>query len=605
MNQRSPKKSYALLIALLALISSLARGQTSPMTAKWAAIRQLEGQSASLGRDTALARAYADFVLDVVKNESADSGLVYAEKAYSLAQSRNWNTGILLALVRKASCLNIANLHIEALNTGLKGLQLAEQEHDRYFRCLFHRSLGNNYDMLDNYDEAIPHYEACLRLSEGVAALLPTRANALVELGDAYRFHRKQPDRARTLIEQAITLYEQTDSTSLGYAYDYYGQVLTDLKQFGQAEASFVRARQYDDQFNKQYLIPEVLLHQAELYVAANQYEKAIVKARECLAFSQQKKTVSLYGQRGAYRILYESYKALGQAQDALANHEQFMLANETYTQSDIRDQFRAIRSVYELQTQKEELNQLTINQQRQTERLLVAGLVVLLLLSGYVFYNNRQLRQKNRAISAALLEGQTLERQRVAADLHDNLGTTLSALHWNLEAMNKANLTPTEQAVYANISQQVNQAYSDVRLLAHNLLPDELAKQGLAVALQTLVDKLNRNTTLRFGLTGAKTLSRFDAKTEFELYSICLELLNNTLKHANATEGMIELAQENGNLLLTISDNGLGLGQPGKEGQGLQNVAARVQSLGGTWTVESVNEKGVTHRITVPVKHN
>ena len=602
MNPCPLKKTGTLLLALLTLANPLVPAQTRSISEKWAIIQQVERRSASINRDTTLARAYADFVIDVVKNESADSGLVYAEKAYVLAQNHHWNPGILLALVRKASCLNIANLHIEALNVGLKGLQLAEQQQDRYFQCLFHRSLGNNYDMLDNYDEAIPHYKACLRFSEGVPALLPTRANVLVELGDAYRFHRKQPDRAKTLIEQAIAVYRATDSTSLGYAYDYYGQALTDLKQFDQAETSFVEARQYDERFNKDYLIPEILLHQAELYVAANQYEKAITKAQECLAFSQQKKTVSLYGQRGAYRILYESYKALGKPQNALTSHEQFVEVNEAYTKSSVDQQFRTIRSVYELQTQKEELNQLTINQQRQTERLLIAGLAVLLIFSGYVFYNNAQLRQKNRAIQSALLQGQTLERQRVAADLHDNLGTTLSALHWNLEAIDKTRLTATEQAVYANISQQVNQAYTDVRLLSHNLLPDELAKQGLAAALRNLVGKLNRNTRVCFSLTGNDTLSRFDAKTEFELYSICLELLNNTLKHAKATEGHIVLTQESNNLYLTISDNGTGIGQQEKEGRGLHNITARVASLGGKWTVYSVPGEGVRNHISVPV---
>ncbi len=167
--------------------------------------------------------------------------------------------------------------------------------------------------------------------------------------------------------------------------------------------------------------------------------------------------------------------------------------------------------------------------------------MLALLIFSGYVFYNNRQLRQKNRAILAALLQGQTLERQRVAADLHDNLGTTLSALHWNLETLDKTRLTPAEQTVYANISQQVGQAYNDVRLLAHNLLPDQLAKQGLGVALHHLVDKLNRGTLVKFQLTGADALPRLGQQTEFELYSICLELLHNILKHANATESQVD----------------------------------------------------------------
>jgi signal transduction histidine kinase len=245
------------------------------------------------------------------------------------------------------------------------------------------------------------------------------------------------------------------------------------------------------------------------------------------------------------------------------------------------------------------------------------SGEVIFFTLALAKDYHQKQLKEKqaqqkliqtlqtyNQEITSAHLQGQTLERQRVAADLHDNLGTTLSALHWNLEAMDKSRLTATEQVVYANISQQVSQAYTDVRLLSHNLLPDELAKQGLVVALRNLVGKLNRNTRVHFSVTGTETLPRFDPKTEFEVYSICLELLNNTLKHASATEGVIELARENDNLYLTVSDNGTGLGhQEEKEGRGLQNVAARVQSLAGTWSVDSEPAKGVRHQITVPVK--
>lgn len=211
-------------------------------------------------------------------------------------------------------------------------------------------------------------------------------------------------------------------------------------------------------------------------------------------------------------------------------------------------------------------------------------------------------LQHRNAEVSEALLQGQTLERRRVAADLHDNLGTTLSALHWNLEAIDKTQLTAVEQAVYATISQQVGQAYTDVRLLSHNLLPNELAKQGLAVALQKLTDKMNGSTPVRFRLTGADSLPRLDRQTEFELYSICLELINNTIKHARATEGYIDLSQTNGTLRLTIGDNGTGLDNQRSDGRGLQNIAARVDSVTGTWTVDSTPGGGVQNRISVPV---
>ncbi|UFH53219.1 7TM diverse intracellular signaling domain-containing protein [Spirosoma sp. KNUC1025] len=211
-------------------------------------------------------------------------------------------------------------------------------------------------------------------------------------------------------------------------------------------------------------------------------------------------------------------------------------------------------------------------------------------------------LQTQNEHISRALLQGQTLERKRVAADLHDNLGSTLSSLRWSLEAIDTTKLTQPEQSVYATLSQQLNQAYNDVRLLSHNLLPDELAQKGLAFALTMLIDKLNRNTPVQFQLSIAQPFQRLSMQTEFELYSICLELLNNTLKHANATEAYLIMNQSPGKLGLIIGDNGVGLNGQRKNGQGLQNVTARVAALGGSWTVGSEQGEGTQNQITVPL---
>lgn len=304
-----------------------------------------------------------------------------------------------------------------------------------------------------------------------------------------------------------------------------------------------------------------------------------------------------------SHRIIFDAYKLLRRSEPALHELETIKwLEDSTLRQRSIV-LLAELQLKYNTKQQQEEIAWLTIKNQRSQARFMSGGILLLVLLLGIIIYNNRQLQAKNLAISTASLRGQTLERQRVAADLHDNLGTTLSALHWNLEAMDTTKLSPVEQAVYANINQQVSQAYNDVRLLSHNLLPDELAKQGLAVALRHLVDKMNRNTPVRFRLTGADTFPRLDQQTEFELYSICLELLNNTIKHAHATEGFIDLTQIDGTLNLTVGDNGTGLNGQRADGRGLQNVAARVESLAGTWSVNSTPEGGVQNRITVLVK--
>jgi signal transduction histidine kinase len=213
-------------------------------------------------------------------------------------------------------------------------------------------------------------------------------------------------------------------------------------------------------------------------------------------------------------------------------------------------------------------------------------------------------LLQQNAELQAALLQGQTTERKRVAADLHDNLGTSLSALRWNLEAINSKNLNKNEQEAYRNLHFMIDKAYNEVRLLSHNLLPEDLEKQGLRAALQSFVRKINQNTSLKFTLFFPENFPRLSPKTEFELYSICLELINNILKHAQATEASVRFEVESGKLRLMLSDNGKGLFENGSTGKGLRNIAERVKSLGGTWEVKSEEGLGVVNVIMVNVNY-
>ncbi|MBC8153683.1 MAG: hypothetical protein H7Z72_12300 [Bacteroidetes bacterium] len=341
--------------------------------------------------------------------------------------------------------------------------------------------------------------------------------------------------------------------------------------------------------------------YSADMHRYRQTYTLMMADGKQLLALAHAMQSASKRLQ--AHRILFEAYKQLNRPAAALDELELIKRLEDSTLQQRSNVMLAELQIKYDIEQQQAEVARLTIDNQRDQARFLGGGLLMLALLMSVIIYNNRRLRQKNRAIMSAQLQGQTLERQRVAADLHDNLGTTLTALHWSLDAIDKTKLSPAEQAVYATISQQLGQAYTDVRLLSHNLLPDELAKQGLAVALRGLVEKMNRNTPVRFRLSGADTLPRLDQQTEFELYSICLELLNNTIKHAHATEGHITLSRENGVLTVTVGDNGAGLDNQRTDGRGLQNVAARIDSLAGTWEVDSTPDGGVQNRIAVPVR--
>lgn len=211
-------------------------------------------------------------------------------------------------------------------------------------------------------------------------------------------------------------------------------------------------------------------------------------------------------------------------------------------------------------------------------------------------------LQRQNAELQAALLQGQTIERKRVAADLHDNLGSTMSSLIWTMEAIDANKLQPEEKDVYQSLKSMLSKAYDEVRMLSHNLLPEEFEKQGLTAALQYFVRKVNQNSSIKFDLHIDETLGKLDKKVEFELYSICLELVNNIIKHSKATKAKIEISKTENQLKLTVEDDGIGIFENNSDGKGMRNVRARVESLNGVWNMQNIENQGVLNEIVITV---
>ena len=213
----------------------------------------------------------------------------------------------------------------------------------------------------------------------------------------------------------------------------------------------------------------------------------------------------------------------------------------------------------------------------------------------------NDQLRAKNREIEEALLKGQTLERKRMAADLHDSLGGLLAAIKMSLSALNPSHMADREQEIYHNLLNMTKEAFAEVRYLSHNLQPDELEKQGLSEALLRLVGKLNLTQNITFRLDNAQ-LPRLDKTTEFNLYSICIELCSNILRHSEATEADILFRRFNNELNMIVKDNGCGMDPSDATGMGLRNIQARMDLIRGRYEVHSGMGEGTTFIFILPV---
>jgi signal transduction histidine kinase len=313
---------------------------------------------------------------------------------------------------------------------------------------------------------------------------------------------------------------------------------------------------------------------------------------------------------------LYLAYKGLGDNKKALYFHELFVkfkiendikTLNEQFTISQIKNRTAENQAKIK-QLENNKLIQENRNNQL-TRNMSIAGLLLGLVFLFYNYRKNLQLQSKNQELSLkneeiqeALLQGQTTERKRMASELHDNISNKILGVKMRVELLENEHFTEKEKINYQATLGFIDEVYEDVRLVSHNLLPEELETKGLGLALENLVKKLNLIGKTHFENSITTLQTRLPARLEYEIYNIILESVNNVLKHAEAKNAMISIIQENNLLKVTVKDNGKGFDNQlvNFDSLGLKSIHSRIEALRGK--VEILDNNGTQVLIEVPV---
>lgn len=210
---------------------------------------------------------------------------------------------------------------------------------------------------------------------------------------------------------------------------------------------------------------------------------------------------------------------------------------------------------------------------------------------------NEKQLLALN-----SILKGQEEERSRMAKDLHDGLGGLLSGIKLTLSSM-KGNMILQEKDVqlFSKSIGQLDNAITEMRRVAHNLMPEALLKFGLHEAIQDFCDSINESNTVKvkFVQLGMGTMEK---STEVVLYRIIQELSNNAIKHAAAKNVLIQIDIHEKGITLTVEDDGKGFDvSAAVKGAGLSNVQSRVDYLKGAIHIHSGIGEGTSVNIEIP----
>lgn len=555
----------------------------------------------------------------MTKVPEANRLLQQALRTFEQARDRRWQAMVFneIAIMKMGE-----GKFPEAINLLLNARRIQEAINDwRGLRATL-PNLSAAYVKMNRYDDALACFEAAGkvadRLNDDVIRMfvLGKRAEILARRGH----HHQALDLYR---RQAEFYREHGLGAQLAAAYGGMSRMYIHLKQYQPALDYTRRAEQaYRNTVEKSQ---DVMEHNAQanygqIYLALGQYRNVLRTARKGLEWTES--LPEMRPERTEYhRQLALAYEHLGQPAKALVHFKRYKAESDSMLNEEAIQKVTAASMTFNFEKkeqaarlqqarQQTRIQELENEKLTQTLRLVVVLLVAVAVVLGLVFWSNRRLRAKNEAlarskaeIESALFQGQTMERKRVASELHDSVASKVSALKWRFEAFDTDEFSPDQKREYDRLLGHLGEVYEDIRTISHNLMPEILEKQGLQAALLKLTDTLNVQNRTRFVADVEDSGPDVRGSAACELYAIALELVNNILRHAHADRADLRLQRRDDYLELTVQDDGRGF-DPSRftSGIGFKNMQYRLDRLGGSYDLDAPVGGGTSVRVQVPV---
>lgn len=210
-----------------------------------------------------------------------------------------------------------------------------------------------------------------------------------------------------------------------------------------------------------------------------------------------------------------------------------------------------------------------------------------------------------------AIVQTQHQERKRMATDLHDGVGQTLTAANVYLKTMEKKwEKGQVEEGMehLPTVTDLLNKSVEEIRNISHDLMPNTLKEYGLIRALRRMIGEMQEGaekSKIVFN-TPLSPEKKWNEEVEGTMYRIAQEILNNTLRHSEADELIMTLRESDDELILESRDNGKGFDPKRlseQEGQGLEGIKERATAVHGRAVIDSAPGKGTSFRVSLPLK--
>ena len=242
------------------------------------------------------------------------------------------------------------------------------------------------------------------------------------------------------------------------------------------------------------------------------------------------------------------------------------------------------------------------------TSICFTVGVVLIRKIFNFIKRLEESRREAEKRVLNAIIQTEEKERKRFAKDLHDGLGPLLSTVKMSISTLQLMDQDPSRKEIIENTAHVINESIKSIKEISNNLSPHILNNFGLASAIKDFSNKID-SKVLPINFESNAFNKRFDESVEVVLYRVVCELINNTMKHANAHAADINLTFQHKTILLSYTDDGIGFNanevvgeNTPMQGMGYSNMLSRISSIKGKMDVESSSESGTKVLIRVKI---
>ncbi len=515
----------------------------------------------------------------------------------------------------------------KALNKLLEGFTLLQNNQNSKFYFKYSQELGRIFGRVKNYSNSFKYFNLALENAlERKDSLAISEAN--FNLGSAYQM-KNQLDSAGIYYKRVIEEYPKLTKNKNVLATTYSNAIgLAVVKNdFELAEEYGKKSFEIRNEEKDTLKMAGLLTNLGGISMYNNDLDKSneysyraleLLKNRNDIK-SRDIKAITLDNISQVF-YLKEDYQ---QAYDLL--FESATISNKIITDN-LHSKVTEIEAKYNV-AKESELTKIEENKRQRVEFLLYISGIGLITLLGFLWFKNRddkfkrlnlKLAHNQEKIEAerklekiqndtqikilnATLDAKESERKYIAEILHDSVSTLLSSANMHLYAL-KSEIEGDKFDEINKTENIISEAADKIRNLSHKLISSVLLKFGLTAAVEDLCDKYS-TSQLKFEST-SKNLKRYSQNFEIKTHNIIEELVNNILKHSNATKASIDMEEVGENLQIRISDNGKGFIKEDiikKDGLGLNQIDARIKVMNGVFKIDSIKDEGTLIYISIP----